>query len=48
MVALSVLLPFTIALIALTRYIFFGFDLPPFTFRLIDLFTAFSTFDMDQ
>lgn len=30
-----------------TVYIF-GFDLPPSTFRLIDLFTAFSTFDMDQ
>ena len=47
MVALSVLLPFTIALSFDTVYIF-GFDLPPSTFRLIDLFTAFSTFDMDQ
>ena len=47
MVALSVLLPFTMALSFDTVYIF-GFDLPPSTFRPIDLFTAFSTFDMDQ
>ena len=51
MVALSVLLPFTMALSFDTVYIF-GFDLSLFTFRLIGLqeglFTAFSTFDMDQ
>ena len=41
------LLPFTMALSFDTVYIF-GFDIYLFTFRLIGLFTAFSTFDMDQ